>query len=127
MMITGYEEALEVYRHREAFSSCVAVTGPIPPLPFRPQGDDIGEQISQHQADMPWSAHLVGQDGQAHAALRAILMGVLTPTRLRKNEEYIETLTDRLIDKFIDRGRCEFVSNYAHALSTLVIADLLGV
>jgi cytochrome P450 len=34
---------------------------------------------------------------------------------------------DRLIDKFIDRGQCEFVSNYAHALSTLVIADLLGV
>ena len=127
MMITGYEEALEVFRHRETFSSCVAVTGPIPPLPFTPQGDDIGAQISQHQPGMPWSAHLVSQDGQSHAALRAVLMGVLTPTRLRKNEEYIETVVDRLIDKFIDRGRVEFVSNYAHALSTLVIADLLGV
>src|SRR5579864_105476 len=91
MMITGYEEALEVFRHREAFSSCVAVTGPIPPLPFTPQGDDIGGQISRHQPDMPWSAHLVSQDGHAHAALRAVLMGVLTPTRLRKNEEYIGT------------------------------------
>jgi cytochrome P450 len=127
MMVTGYEEALEVYRNRESFSSCVAVTGPIPPLPFTPQGEDIGGQISEHQPDMPWTAHLVAQDGQAHAALRAVLMGVLTPARLRKNEEYIETLTDRLIDKFIGRGRIEFVSNYAHALSTLVIADLLGV
>jgi cytochrome P450 len=127
MMITGYQEALEVFRNREIFSSCVAVTGPIPPLRFTPQGDDISEQLEQHQPEMPWGAHLVTQDGQPHAALRAILTGVLTPGRLRKNEEYIETMADRLIDKFIDRGQCEFVSNYAHALSTLVIADLLGV
>jgi cytochrome P450 len=127
MMVTGYEEALEVFRQRDTFSSCVAVTGPIPPLPFRPQGDDIGEQINQHRPEMPWSAHLVSQDGQAHIALRTILTSVLTPTRLRKNEEYIASVVDRLIDKFIDCGRCEFVSNYAHALSTLVIADLLGV
>jgi cytochrome P450 len=127
MMVTGYEEALEVFKRREIFSSCVAVTGPIPPLPFAPQGDDIDEQLKQHQPGMPWSAHLVSQDGQSHAALRVILTGVLTPARLRKNEEYIETLADRLIDEFIAAGRCEFVSNYAHALSTLVIADLLGV
>jgi cytochrome P450 len=127
LMITGYEEALEVFRDRETFSSCVSVTGPIPPLPFTPQGDDISEQISQHQPEMPWSAHLTSQDGQPHAALRALLMGVLTPTRLRKNEEYIEKLADRLIDKFIADGKVEFVSSYANALSTLVIADLLGV
>jgi cytochrome P450 len=127
MMITGYEEALEVFRHRETFSSCVAVTGPIPPLPFTPQGDDIDEQLKQYQPAMPWAAHLVSQDGQPHVALRTILTGVLTPARLRRNEEYIEILADRLIDRFIDRGRCEFVANYAHALSTLVIADLLGV
>jgi cytochrome P450 len=127
MMVTGYAEALEVFKRREIFSSCVAVTGPIPPLPFTPQGDAIDEQLAQHQPGMPWSAHLVSQDGQPHAALRAILTGVLTPLRLRRNEEYIETLADRLIDEFIDAGRCEFVSKYAHALSTLVIADLLGV
>jgi cytochrome P450 len=127
VMVTGYEEALEVFKHRETFSSCVAVTGPIPPLPFMPHGDDISEQLRQHQPDMPWSAHLVSQDGPAHAALRTMLTGVLTPTRLRKNEEYVATIVDRLIDKFIARGKCEFQAEYAHALSTLVIADLLGV
>ena len=127
MMITGYDEALEVFKQREAFSSCVAVTGPIPPLPFTPRGDDINEQIRQHHPEMPWSAHLVSLDGEPHAALRAILMGLLTHTRLKKNEEYVEKVADKLIDKFIARGRCEFISDYAHALSTLVIADLLGV
>lgn len=127
MMVTGYEEALEVFKHPEIFSSCVAITGPIPPLPFEPQGDDISEQIRQHYARMPWSAHLVSLDGPPHAALRAILTGLLTHTRLKRNEEYVERLADRLIDGFIGAGRCEFVSDYAHALSTLVIADLLGV
>jgi len=128
MMVTGYAEAMEVFsKHREVFSSCVAVTGPIPPLPFTPQGDDISGQISQHLPDMPWSAHLVTLDGPAHAALRTILNTILTHTRLKKNEEYVQKLADKLIDGFISHGKCEFVSDYAHALSTLVIADLLGV
>jgi len=127
MMVTGYAEALEVFKQRDAFSSCVAVTGPIPPLPFTPQGDDVSEQIAKHRGDMPWSAYLVTLDGQAHGVLRAMLNALLTHTRLKKNEEYVLELCDRLIDGFIARGRCEFVAEYAHALSTLVIADLLGV
>lgn len=127
MMVTGYEEALEVFRNRDAFSSCVGVTGPIPPLPFTPQGDDISEQIERHRPQMPWTAHLAALDGPTHTAMRAMLTGVITPTRLKNNAQYIAKVADRLIERFIDRGRCEFVSEYAHALSTLVIADLLGV
>jgi cytochrome P450 len=128
MMVTGYEEALEVIaKQRDIFSSCVAITGPIPPLPFTPAGDDISDQIKQYQPGMPWSSHLVSLDGSPHLALRNILTSMLTQVRLKKNEEYLAMLTDRLIDRFIERGRCEFVSEYAHALSTLVIADLLGV
>jgi cytochrome P450 len=127
VMVTGYTEALEVFKQRDVFSSCVAVTGPIPPLPFTPQGDDVTEQIARHRHDMPWSAYLVTLDGQAHGVLRGMLNSLLTHTRLKKNEEYVQRLCDRLIDGFIARGRCEFVAEYAHALSTLVIADLLGV
>jgi cytochrome P450 family 150 subfamily A5 len=127
VMVTGYAEALEVFKQRDVFSSCVAVTGPIPPLPFTPHGDDVTEQISKYRNEMPWSAYLVTLDGQAHGALRGILNGLLTHTRLKKNEEYVQQLCDRLIDGFIAKDRCEFVAEYAHALSTLVIADLLGV
>ena len=127
MMVTGYPEALEVFKQRDVFSSCVAVTGPIPPLPFTPQGDDISEQIAKYRGAMPWSAYLVTLDGQAHGVLRGILNSLLTHTRLKKNEEYVLKLCDRLIDGLVAKGRCEFVAEYAHALSTLVIADLLGV
>ena len=36
-------------------------------------------------------------------------------------------LADRQIDEFIDKGRCEFVTEFAGPFALLVIADLLGV
>src|ERR1700716_1047470 len=45
-MVTGYDEAMEVLSTRAAaFSSVGAVPGPIPPLPFTPEADDIREQV----------------------------------------------------------------------------------
>lgn len=128
VMVTGYDEAMEVYnKPREVFSSCVAVTGPIPPLPFKPEGDDVSAQIDEHRSDFPFGDFLVTFDGQKHFAQRSILTQLLTQTRLKKNAQYMRVLADGLIDRFISRGRCEIVSEYAHAMSTLVIADLLDV
>jgi cytochrome P450 len=127
-MVTGYDEAMELYGgQRNAFSSCVAVTGPIPPLPFEPEGDDVSRQIEAHRHDMPFGNQLVAFDGPEHLAQRTLLTQLLTAARLQKNAQYMQGLADRLIDRIIDRGRCEVVSEYAHAMSTLVICDLLGV
>jgi cytochrome P450 len=127
VMVTGYEEGLEVYKQGENFSSCLAVTGPIPGLPFKPEGDDISEQIDQHRPGLPWATHFITFDGPQHGAHRGLLTRLLTFERLRKNAEYMEKLADRLIDRFIDHGKCEVVSQYSQPLATLVIADLLGV
>ncbi|MGA2399196.1 MAG: cytochrome P450 [Steroidobacteraceae bacterium] len=127
LMVTGYEEALELYKQGDNFSSCLAVTGPIPGLPFKPAGDDIGEEIERHRPELPWATHFITFDGQQHSAHRGLLTRLLTFDRLRKNAEYVEKLADRLIDRFIDHGKCEIVSEYSQPLATLVIADLLGV
>jgi cytochrome P450 len=52
---------------------------------------------------------------------------LLTHSRLKANEAYVEGLVTSLVDGLIDRGGCEITAEFAHALSTLVIADLLGV
>jgi cytochrome P450 len=128
IMVTGYDEAMEVLStHRSAFSSCVAVTGPIPPLPFTPEGGDLRQQVRQHRKQMPWTDHLATMDGPEHAANRALLTRLLTHSRLKANEDYVCALVVRLVDGLIDRGGCEITKDFAHALSTLVIADLLGV
>ena len=126
-MVTGYDEALDLFNQQvDTFSSCVAVTGPLPPLPFTPAGD-IRAQIAAHRGEMPWTDHLATFDGEEHANNRAILQALLTHKRLKANEDYVAGLVTRLVNGLIDKGGCEVTKQFAHALSTLVIADLLGV
>ena len=55
------------------------------------------------------------------------MMRLLTPGRLRANEEFMWRLADRQLDELGDRDRCEFISAYAAPFTLLVIADLEGV
>jgi cytochrome P450 len=71
--------------------------------------------------------HVVTMDGDDHARTRGLLSKLITPKRLSENEDFMWRLVDQQIARFIDRGRCEFMEDYAKPLSMLVIADLLGV
>lgn len=124
--ITGHAEALAVYKD-PAFSSCVAVAGPFPPLPFTPEGDDISAQIEEHRAAIPMAEHVVTMDADEHAKTRGLLSKLITPKRLSENEEFMWRLADQQLDTFIAKGSCEFMGDYAKPFAMLVIADLLGV
>jgi cytochrome P450 len=125
--VVGHEEALAVYRDDEHFSAVNAATGPIG-LPFPVGGDaDITPEITSYRSTVPYGALLVTQDPPSHAKSRSLLMGMITPRRLRDNEQFMWTLSDRQIDEFIDRGSVELLADYAQPYATLVIADLLGV
>jgi len=54
-------------------------------------------------------------------------MRLITPKRLKENEEFMWRLADRQLDEFLPNGRCEFIGDYANPFTLLVIADLLGV
>jgi cytochrome P450 len=125
--VTGYAEAVEVYRDDHAFSSCNAASGPFPGLPVPPEGDDISVLIEQYRDQLPMSDFLVNLDGAAHTAQRALLRKLLTPNRLKDNEERIWGLADRQIDEFIGGGEFEVNRQFSNVFSLLVIADLLGV
>ncbi|HEX7858535.1 MAG TPA: cytochrome P450 [Sphingobium sp.] len=128
LMVTGYDAVMDVLNRRDdSFSSAPSVIGPLPPLPFQPEGDDIRAQLDAHRADLPWAAHLVCFDGRKHAEHRALLTSLLTYKRLKQNETYLYGLADRMIDRFIDKGRCNVVSDYAHATTTYAISDLMGI
>ncbi|OBH59218.1 cytochrome [Mycobacterium colombiense] len=126
MAVTGHSEALAVYKD-PAFSSCVSVAGPFSGLPFEPEGDDIGSLIEQHRSQIPMSEHIVTQDPPEHARTRGLLSRLLTPKRLKENEDFMWRLADQQLDEFLSGGSCEFLDDYARPFSGLVIADLLGV
>ena len=126
MAVTGHKEACTVYKEA-AFSACVSVAGPFAGVSFESDSDDIGELIEQHRDKIPMSEHIVTQDPPDHTRTRGLLSRLLTPKRLKENEDFMWRLADQQLDTFVDRGSCEFLEDYARPFSTLVIADLLGV
>jgi len=127
VMVTGYEEAIAVYHDTESFSSCNSVTGPFPGFPVPLEGDDVSELIEQHRDELAFSDQIITFDPPKHTDHRALLMRLITPKRLKENEDFMWRLSDRVIDEFVAEGRCELIRGYAKPFAMLVIADLLGV
>jgi cytochrome P450 len=127
VMITGFEEAMAVYNDPETFSSCNTVAGPFAEWPVALEGNDISEIIEQYRHHLAFSDQLPSFDPPKHTAHRGLLMRLITPKRLKENEEFMWRLADRQIDEFLARGECEFIHEYASPYTLLVIADLLGV
>ncbi|TDC97973.1 cytochrome P450 [Actinomadura sp. 7K507] len=128
LMVTGYDEAVQIYNDVESFSSCTSVTGPFPgfPVPLDDRGDDVGELIEQHRDELPFSDQLPTMDPPLHSAHRSLMMRLITPRRLKENEELMWRLADGLLDSFLDGGEGEAVNGFAAPFTVLVIADLLG-
>jgi cytochrome P450 len=127
VMVTGYEEAVSVYTNTAAFSSCNSVTGPFPGFPVELEGDDLSDVIEQYRDELPFSDQITTMDPPKHKAHRGLLMRLITPKRLRENEDFMWRHADRQIDEFVERGECEFIRDFAGPFTLYVIADLLGV
>ena len=73
VVVTGFDEILEVLKNTSDFSSVIAPSGPAAPLPFQPQGPDITPQIEAHRTE------IVGGDltkeGIAEACYSSVKLG----------------------------------------------------
>jgi cytochrome P450 len=125
--VTGYDEASDVYRDPATFSSCNSVIGPFAVFPVPLEGDDLSGLIEEHRHTLPMNEHMVTMDPPQHTQERALLMRLITPKRLRENEEFMWRLADRQLDEFVADGHCEFIRAYTQPFAMLVVADLLGV
>ncbi|MCK0175691.1 MULTISPECIES: cytochrome P450 [Mycobacteriaceae] len=129
-IVTGYDEALTVLTDPDTFSSCNSVTGPIPGFPVPLDGLDgarVRALIDAHRDELPFSDQLPSFDAPKHTAHRSLLSRLITPKRLKENEEFMWTLADRVLDPFLAQGGGEFIKQVAGTFALLVVADLLGV
>ena len=126
-MVTGYDEAISVYRDPATYSSCNTVSGPFVPFSVPVEGDDISAVIDEHRDELPFSDQLPSFDPPKHTAHRGLLMRLITPKRLKENEDFMWRLADGQLDQILDRRSCEFIGDFAQPFTLLVIADLLGV
>lgn len=129
VMVTGYDEGVAIYNDTKRFSSCISVTGPFPgfPVALDHHGDDITDLIAARRGELPFNDQLPTFDPPEHTAHRALLSRMITPKRLKENEEFMWRLADRQLDVALSGEGCEFIGDFASPFAMLVIADLLGV
>ena len=65
-------------------------------------------------------------DDATHKRLRGLITSAFVPARVRGMEQSLTKVVEGLIDGFIDRGSCDFVSEFAAWLPTNALADLMG-
>lgn len=128
VMVTGYDEGMAVYNDAKSFSSCISVTGPFPGFPVPLVGDDVSDLIEEHRDALPFNDQLPSFDPPRHTDHRALLSRMITPKRLKENEEFMWRLADRQYDVALNGSAgCEYIEAFASPFAMLVIADLLGV
>ena len=127
VMVAGHAEVLAVLRDPATFSNCNIVAGPGFRFPVELTGDDVTGLVEEHRDAVPMSDQIITFDPPRHTAHRGLLMGLITPKRLKENEEFMWRLADRQLDAVLPAGRCEFIDDFAQPYTLLVIADLLGV
>ncbi|WP_235571375.1 cytochrome P450 [Mycobacterium sp. Root265] len=130
LVVTGYDEVLAVVGDHESFSSCTSVTGPFPGFPVSLDGLDaatVRALIDEHRQELPFSDQLPSFDPPTHTAHRSLLTRLITPKRLKANEEFMWRLADQVLAPYLARGGGEFITAVGNPVALLVIADLLGV
>ena len=97
--------------------------------------DDL-KQISKHPAvwssaggirpDSGPTGMMIEQDDPVHWQRRKLVNKGFTPQQVRAQEAKVRSVVDRLLDRVIDQGQCDFVTDVAAWLPLVMIGDALG-
>ena len=103
-VVTRYKEALQVLQDAETFSSFPnnllnAAQGKFLPLELDPP---------------------------EHSYYRQALQPLFSPKQMKALEPEIRRIITELIDRFADKGECEFIADFAHELPTRIFLALMG-
>lgn len=100
-----YEDIVEGYRNHEIFSTHQAPIPPIAPFPvLQPNGVDPPE----------------------HDVFRKLLAPMFTPLAVRRMTDGLQQRARALIREFADKGRCDFIADYAAKFPTGTFLELFG-
>jgi cytochrome P450 len=127
LVVTGFEEGLEVLRNHEDFSAIIGLQGAAMPLPFTPHGSDITADIEAHRSQFIGGDQVVNLDDVPHTNLRALINTLFVPSRLKASEAFITDYCERMVRDAVVNGKVDLISKIATPFVTIVVADLLGV
>ena len=118
--VTRYAEAQKVLADDKHFVRD-------PRLVLAPEEFDRILGPSDPQIDRMMNNNMLNHDGENHRRLRSIVSKAFTPKVIQNMRPRIEKIAQDLLDKVIQNGQMELVSDYAFPLPITVIAELLGI
>jgi cytochrome P450 len=108
--ITKHADILEVSRTPEVFCSGRGANIQDLPTPF---AEFFGSMINM--------------DDPKHARLRRIVSGGFTPRMLKRFEADVQRTASAIVDRVIEQGECDFVTEIAAQLPLAIICNLMGI
>lgn len=119
-LVTRYDLVMEILKNVEVFSSNFSSL-------LAGTEEQNAELQKIYAQGWPQVNTLLTADPPEHERFRVLVNKAFTASRVKKMQDYIEQIVDELIDRFIDKGECEFVSELAVPLPIKAIAAQLGV
>jgi cytochrome P450 len=116
--LTGYEDTVLLLRDRrfgKGYSDPDALVR------------RFGPTALQEPAVVELTHMMLMRDPPDHTRLRGLVTKAFTARRIEALRDSIQELTDRLLDKVIQRGRMDAIRDLAFPLPVLVICELLGI
>lgn len=120
VFVTRYDDVLDVLRDTETFSSKFGVSS-------RPDDGTVDKIRDVQKEGWPAVPTLLTNDPPSHDRLRRLVSKAFTPRQVARLEPGIVETAEALVDAFIDRGSCEFVTEFAIGLPVTTIARALNV
>ena len=121
-MITKYDDARTVIKNTEIYSNTYSHQ-----QGYESEGVKRHSEIMNNEGFGKKPITLQRTDPPIHTKYRKLLNKAFALSRVREMGPYISDVVNDLIDGFIDKGECEFVSEYAVPIPCTIIADQLGV
>ena len=120
-IVSRFQDIAYVNQHTEIFSSRT-------PIQLNKESS-VSAEVQRRYRERGWPEEyvLAFADPPEHRWHRALVDKVFTPRYVRELEPYIQDITDRLIDSFIESGEADINADLAVPLPMYIIADQLGV
>lgn len=88
------------------------------------KGTNIGDMPEPF---LDFFGSMINMDDPRHARLRRIVSRGFTPRHLSALQDSVERRAAEIVDRLVDAGRCDFVTDVAAALPLAIICDMMGI
>ncbi len=118
--ISRYDDVVKMAMDHQTFSSKMLTAN------RALTATDDPEVLEVLASGYPNVATMLTQDPPLQRRYRKFVDGAFSPSNLKSLEPFIEQLANNLIDDFVDKGQCEFLSEFGVPLPLGVIVNQLG-